>query len=393
MVRVGGSVVGLGCVVALMAGAVGCGDGNGRAEDAAPEAGVDTSSLQAVIADGVAPEGPVPGRLAAVVDDDGDLVWEGASGRVDRAAPEPLRAGDAVRIASVTKTFTAAATLRLVEDGVFGLDDPIGPLISTESRDVLGRGGYDVDAITVRHLLAHTSGLPDYASTVGQALYLAAVLAEPAHHWTRLEQIQFGVDHYTPVGDPGEVFMYSDTGYILLGEILERATGQSLGDAYRELLDFESLGLTSTWWEGDAEAPGAVRRAHQEFDSLDADAHHLDPSFDLYGGGGLVATMGDLARFFHALLAGQVFTDPATLDTMLTIPPVSANQDPPYGMGISRYQIDEHLCWGHSGFWGLIALACPDDGFAVAVSVNDAMPGDDIEFLADARRILDLLDA
>lgn len=277
-----------------------------------PRLEVDTASLQAVIADGVAPGGPVPGRLAAVQVGDGGPVWQGASGRLDRADAEPLRPDDAVRIASVTKTFTAAATLRLSEEAAFGLDEPIRPLISAETGAVLEGGGYDLDAITVRHLLTHTSGLPDYASTEGAAPYPAAVVADPGHHWTRREQLRFAMDHYGSVGDPGEAYSYSDTGYILLGEIIERASGQSLGDAYIDLLHFEALGLTRTWWEGDSTQPEGVRRAHQEFDSLDA--YDLDASFDLYGGGGLVATMGDLTRFFHALLTGQVFAQPETLD-------------------------------------------------------------------------------
>ena len=97
-------------------------------------------------------------------------------------------------------------------------------------------GGYRPDAITVRQVLVHTSGIYD----VGQdPAYQAAVNADPAKRWTRLEQVRFAMDHGAPVGEPGTVYAYSDTGYSLLGEIIERATGTPLADAYRTLLDFE----------------------------------------------------------------------------------------------------------------------------------------------------------
>src|SRR5205809_483841 len=178
---------------------------------------------------------------------------------------------------------------------------------------LLRGGGYAVDAIHVRNLLQHTSGLYDYAD---DHAFQAFVVSHPRHRWTRAEQIQFAMTHGKPLFPPGTDFHYSDTGYILLGEILERVTGQGLGAAYRSLLHFDRLGLGQTYLETlEPKPPHAAPRAHQYLGGIDTAG--FDPSFDLYGGGGLVSTVRDLDRFHRALLTGQVHEKPATPRTML----------------------------------------------------------------------------
>ena len=103
----------------------------------------------------------------------------------------------------------------------------------------------------------HTSGIYNYGQ---DPAYQAAVDAEPAKRWTRLEQVRFAMDHGDPVGEPGTVYAYSDTGYVLLGEIIERATGAPLADAYRTLLDFEGLHLDETYLESTRACAARHRR-------------------------------------------------------------------------------------------------------------------------------------
>ena len=174
------------------------------------------------------------------------LSWAGAAGFADRATRKPLSADADFRIASVTKTFTAAAILRLVENGKVSLDDPIARYLSPATVALLRGGGYDTDAIRVRNLLQHTSGLYDYAE---DPAFQTFVVSHPHHRWTRAEQIRFAMTHGRPLFPPGTDFHYSDTGYILLGEILERQTGHSLAAAYRTLLSFRRLGLHQTYLE------------------------------------------------------------------------------------------------------------------------------------------------
>ena len=114
-------------------------------------------------------------------------------------------------------------------------------LLAPETVEVLALGRLSArHVITVRELLLHTSGIYNYGTDPD---YQAAVNADPTKHWTRLEQVRFAVEHGRPVGEPGALYAYSDTGYALLGEILERVTGGSLR---RRLPDACSTSLACT---------------------------------------------------------------------------------------------------------------------------------------------------
>jgi D-alanyl-D-alanine carboxypeptidase len=292
----------------------------------------------------------------------------GASGYLDRERRVPLEPADGFRVASITKTFTAV--LRLVEGGRISLDDPIADHLSPDSTAELVGDHYDPASITVRQLLTHTSGIYDYAS---DAEYQTAVLADPHKRWTRDEQVRFAVGHGDPLSPPGIEWHYSDTGYVLLGEIIERITAQPLAAAYRSLLRFDRLGLDHTYLETlEPTPPGVDPPAHQY--AGDIDFATADPSFDLYGGGGLVSTTADLATFYQALFAGDVFDDPSTLATMLREPDARGAQGT--GMGIFSTTIAGKECWGHSGFWGSDVEYCPDAALTIVLSVNQALPGE-----------------
>jgi D-alanyl-D-alanine carboxypeptidase len=294
------------------------------------------------------------------------VTWSGAAGVADRATRKPLSATAALRIASVTKTFTAAAILRLAENGKLSLDDPIAQHLSPTTVALLRRGGYNVDRIRVRHLLQHTSGLYDYAS---DPAFQAFVVSHPHHRWTRAEQVRFAITHGKPLFKPGTDFHYSDTGYVLLGEILERQTSHSLAAAYRTLLGFGRLGLRHTYLETLEPTPAhATARAHQYLGTTDTAG--FDPSFDLYGGGGLVSTVTDLTRFYRALLGGHVFKNHRTLRTMLGKPRSPRPGD--LGMGIFGESIGRESCWHHDGFWGTTVVHCPRLGITFAITVNQA---------------------
>jgi D-alanyl-D-alanine carboxypeptidase len=303
--------------------------------------------------------------VAVAVDAPG-LAWKGAAGAAELASRSPLAPDATFRIASVTKTFTAAAVLRLMEDGKLGLDDPIAKHLSAATIALVRRGGYDIGALRVRHLLQHTSGLYDYAD---DPAFQASVVRRPRHRWTRAEQVAFAMTHGKPLAAPGAKFHYSDTGYILLGEMLERESGGSLAAAYRTLLGFERLGLRQTSLETAQPTAARLRaRAHQYLGTIDTT--HFDPSFDLYGGGGLISTVADLARFYHALFAGHVFKHPATLKTMLGNPrPADLTE---LGMGIFAESVGRQTCWHHDGFWGTSVLECPSRNVTIAVTVNQA---------------------
>jgi len=284
-----------------------------------------------------------------------DLVWAQARG----ANVNPAQA---VRIASITKTFIAAATLRLVDQDRLSLDAPIGPLLPRPLADVVRADGYDLTRITVRMLLSHTAGLFDYAEHPG---FQARVMNEPGHVWTRDEQVAFAMDYGDPLGAPGEKFAYSDTGYVLLGAVIENVTALPMAMAVRGLLSLDHLGLSQTWFETLEPPPSATpNRARQRFGALNVQSIH--PSADLFGGGGLVSTPADLTRFFRALFNGDVLHR-KTLIAMKTPSGQSmASAGAGYGMGLSTRAVDGFTCYGHGGFWGVMAWHCPAIDLTIA---------------------------
>lgn len=303
------------------------------------------------------------------------LSWEGAAGMADPETGTPMTPETPVRIASNTKTFIAAAVLRLMENGKLDIDDSIADHLLDDHVKMLEGDGYDTEAMTVRHLLTHTSGLFDHSAPDG---YVEAIMADPMHRWTRTEQIQGAVDWGEPHGAPGELYTYCDTGYVLLGGIIEQAAGRPMAEAVRELIDYQRLGMSSTWWETLEPRPAGVPdRAHQFLGEIDT--ADFDPSYDLYGGGGLASTVGDLARFYRALFTGGVFADPETAAIMLTtidgaqaLPDAGASALPPgaYRMGLWVVEVEGFTTCRHTGFFGTLATHVPELDLVVTTTVN-----------------------
>jgi D-alanyl-D-alanine carboxypeptidase len=345
--------------------------------------GTPESRLQALADRDVAAWPTMPARLLHVLAPGVDL--EVAAGVEDIATGVPLRPGSRFRVASVTKPFVAAATLRLVEEGRLSLEATVADLLAGKYDDLLRSGGYDTGSITVRHLLTHTSGIYDFAADAYDPAiergFTAQVAADPGRRWTRLEQVAFAVSHGKPYGEPGTVFGYSDTGACLVGEILERVTGQTMGAAIRDLVGYERLGLHHTWQETIEPEPADLPHLSHQYEG-DLDVTTMDASVDLYGGGGLMSTCRDLARFFRGLLHGDVFHDPGTLATMTTTlvgVPLAEDvpKDDPTGaaMYLYRSDVDGHTWWGHAGYWGTFAVTCPDlDVTIVAGHQRSNMP-------------------
>jgi len=274
-----------------------------------------------------------------------------------------LQGDEGFRLASITKTYVAATALRLHEDGRLELQAPIGRYLPSEWMQLLASDGYKTDAITVRHLLSHTGGIADHAQA---PQFIAKLKADPQTKWTREGDLHHLVEWTDPVGTPGEKFAYSDTGYVLLGAIIERITGQTLPQAVREQLRLDARDVPGTYWER-YEAPVGGARAHQWFEGLDT--HDWGPSLDLYGGGGLVAPPVDVAVFFDALLAGRVFRKPETLALMQSAEGLPATS--PYRLGVFAYNLNGTAAAGHSGFWGTLVAREPVSGRTISGAVTD----------------------
>ena len=336
-------------------------------------------------------------------DSPGHLMWVispgytggAAVGTLELDAPAPLEVDTPIRIASVTKTFVAASVLRLVEMGRLGLDDPISRHLSPVYLDMLRADGFDVDAITVRHLLTHTSGIADYAGYEEnyEGKFQQMIEDDPTFQWNRELEVQFAMDNYEPLAEPGAEFHYADTGYVLLGDVLERAMGvPSYGAALSELLGFDELGLTSTFVERlDRPAPDKPL-GHQYIGTLDYT--NIDPGQDMYGGGGIVSTTREVSMFFDALFGGEIFDRPETLTEMIT-PPADAepgSEAASEGLGIFLVQRPSgEMCYSHSGFGGTTAIACPDSDITMTIGVQQ-VEGSADGYLDPVARVFALLD-
>jgi D-alanyl-D-alanine carboxypeptidase len=345
----------------------------------------------------------MPGRLIHVLAPRLGIDAEVASGVADRATGEPLHPGSRFRIASVTKMFVGAAALRLVETGMVALEDPLDALVSDAALGLLRAGGYDIGAIDLRQLLTHTSGIYDFAASAYDASitdgFDQAIAADPAHRWTRLEQIGFAIEHGEPYGAPGEVFGYSDTNACLVGEMLELRTGLGMGAAIRDLVGLDRLGLARTYLESvDPEPADPPPWSHQY--ERDVDVHTIDPSVDLYGGGGLVSTCADLAKFVRALLRGEVFDASATLETMTTVlhdvpraPETSIDDEPSdAAMYLFRGRAGGREWWGHDGWWGTTAFTCPELDVTVIAGHQQAYMPKDFDRMVVLAEVLALVD-
>ncbi|MEO8205466.1 MAG: serine hydrolase domain-containing protein, partial [Chthoniobacterales bacterium] len=171
------------------------------------------------------------------------IVWEGASGLTAGPDSAPMGLETPFEIASITKAVTAATILRLTEEGKLRLDSTLSETLPADQ--IRGFNGN----ITVRQLLSHRSGLPDYWTDgpldgKKSNAFLRRFLAEPQHFWQSNEMLAFARD--IPAKPAGRGFNYSDTNYVLLGLIIERITGHSLQRVFREMI-FEPLGMQSTW--------------------------------------------------------------------------------------------------------------------------------------------------
>ncbi|HVW68498.1 MAG TPA: serine hydrolase domain-containing protein, partial [Steroidobacteraceae bacterium] len=317
------------------------------------------------------------------------LKWSGAAGALGRDSTVRLQPNQPFRIASVTKVYVAAAVIRLIEDGRLGLYDPITLRISSETADALKSGGYDPARITVAELLGHTSGIATFGPS--DAYERAVMEHQKAHKvWTRAEQIEFTMEHEKPVGQPGEKYYYSDTAYIVLGEIIERVSGKSLAAYVRQSLKFNELHLKSTYWEKlEPQPKGLPARAHQYWG--DVDVTGFDPSLDLFGGGGIVSTTADLNEFFRALLTGRVFRRPSTLSLALLPVRPEKTIEHPRALMIAARQFGRHECWAHGGYWGTTAMYCPDIDAAVSMTIDQTL--DDKGAAENMRQVLDGLAA
>ncbi|MFE7106295.1 serine hydrolase domain-containing protein [Streptomyces sp. NPDC057575] len=253
-----------------------------------------------------------------------------AFGVADKSSQAPMSAGLNMRVGSVTKTFTVTALLTLVDQGKVGLDDPIGKYV---------KGVPDGDRITLRELAGMRSGLFNYSMDPG---FFKALTSDPQRHFTPQELLDYSFKHPMQF-QPGEKFEYSNTNAILLGLVVEKASGRSLAE-YLERNVFEPAGMNHTFLPRTAAfpAPHAQGYTDQTATGRTGNATYWNPSW-AWAAGGAISDQRDLRTWARVLATGTLLT-PATQAERLRMSP-SGLPDTGYGLGI----FDAHGWIGHNG--------------------------------------------
>ncbi|HWH01875.1 MAG TPA: serine hydrolase domain-containing protein [Pilimelia sp.] len=285
----------------------------------------------------------------------GTATWRGTAGpaRLDRPGPAPV--DGRFRIGSVTKTFVATVVLQLVAERRLRLEDPVQRWLPGTVPN--GRN------ITLRHLLNHTSGLFNYTDVLVSDP--DEFLRNRMRTWTPQQLVAMATAH-PPLFEPGARWSYSNTNYVLLGLVVERATGRPYGaEVQRRIL--RPLGLRDTSVPGRFPLiTGPHARAYAPTADGPLDVTRLNPSM-AYAAGEMISSTADLNRFTSALLGGRLLP-PAQLRQM-TRPVPGAG----YGLGLQHVVTAcGTTVYGHTGGipnYGTFTFATADGRRQVTVSL------------------------
>lgn len=315
-------------VVVLAAGAVAPAatsrpDGSPRGEPPALEVSL-RARAESLVAAGV------PGVVVLVRR--GDETVRVADGVLSRRTLEPVRPTDRFRVGSLTKTYVATVVLQLVAEHRLGLQDTVERWLPGLVPD----GG----KITVQELLRHRSGLYDYWGD--RRLFAPYRRGDFAYHYTPRQLVELSNAH-RPRFAPGARFAYTNTGYVVLGLIVEAVTGHPLGVELEDGI-FRPLHLDGTTFGPGPARAGREVHGYMRIGGRVRDVTRLDLSYD-WASGAVVSTADDVADFYRALLTGRIL--PLAYVRRMTTAAVPAEAG--YGFGIQKDHLACGASWGHAG--------------------------------------------
>jgi D-alanyl-D-alanine carboxypeptidase len=313
-----------------------------------------------------------PGAIAFIRDDDRTVRLASGLGSLD---PEtPIRVADRFRLGGLTKTFTATVVLQLVGEGTLALDDTLEHWMP----GAISNG----EEISLRRLLDHTSGIYDYAK---DPTVLAPYLQGD---FTRVFDPAEGVrvaDEHGPLFPPGTDLAYSNTNTILLAMIVEAATGRQFASELNDRI-FQPLNLGHTSYPTTSDIDEPFIHGYLQGPQPLIDITPLSPTL-LGAAGGMISSAKDVARFYRALLQGELL-EPEELAAMQTIDPAATGGVPDsgfagggWGLGLLKQRFPcGRIAWGHdseipgyqAAFW-----SSKDGSRQVLVVVNSLFEPDD----------------
>ena len=302
----------------------------------------------------------VPTTLAVVEREGADAITL-AYGREDES--QSLTAQTQFRIASITKLFVATMVMDLVEDGELDLDMAVDEFVDLPSAS----------GVSVRQLLAHTSGIPDY----GSPEFFHGLVDDPDRHWEAADVLAT-VSDVRPSFAPGTQHEYSNTNYVVLGELVEAITGRPWHEELRTRI-LDPLHLKDTYVAGlePARGDGLVDTAYFDLDN-DGNIEDVEdgpwPALETSEGaaGAMISTAEDVTAFTSALFAGRILS-PRTVELMAA-PSQSGRRYDDYGLGVELRRPDLRTpVRGHGGFlpgYRCVTWYVPSEHATVTVMVN-----------------------
>jgi CubicO group peptidase (beta-lactamase class C family) len=295
-----------------------------------------------------------PGAVALVVRR-GKVEFRAASGQANLELGVPLAPDMVFEIGSITKQFTAAAILMLAQEGKLALDDPISRWIPDYPQPA--------GAATIEHLLTHTSGVASYTDIPGY-------METSVRNDVSVDELIAVFKDLPLEFEPGTRWKYSNSGYILLGAIVERAGGMPYAEFVQKRI-FEPLGMTHSYYGSlDQIIPQRASGYDGERGAY-RNAQYLSMT-QPYAAGALMMTVEDLYRWNRALFAGEVVA-PEMFAKMTTPYVLKSGEATTYGYGLSIGDVRGRRAIGHGGgIFGYVTDAqyLPDEDLFVAVFSN-----------------------
>jgi len=360
----------------------------------------------------------LPGVSATVIAPDG-ASWLGTQGYANQEAGEFLKPDDHFYVASITKSFTATTVLQLAQENKLNLDDTLDKWLPDTASQITNG-----DRITIRQLLDHTSGIPNYTAldtlnTFNDPAIRAKLVNDPELSTATRDAIASlkdqpitpesltdpafqslvadpllttKLDINSPLAqksstpedfiatvygqpasfEPGSDYNYSNTNYLLLGEIIETATDSTVSEQFRERI-IEPLGMKNTFFAPEEQVPGGYVNHYKDINGdgkPDDISNTFDPSYQISGAdGGIITTPADLSRFSRGLFKDELLA-PDTLELMVS----GGQEGSEYGLGLevlNNPQLGQDL--GHTGGvtgWNAKMSYFPEQDTTVIVARN-----------------------
>lgn len=302
--------------------------------------------------------------------ENGEVVYQGAFGTADAKVGKPLDLNSIFRLASVSKQFTAMAIMILKEEGKLSYDQNI--------KDFFPELPYE--GVTIRHLLHHTSGIPDYISLMDK--YWKPELPNQHNHKRidgNKDAINTIIAHKPEVYfQPGDKWRYSNTGYMLLASIVSKVSGMSFAQFLKHNV-FEPVGMNNTVVYKytpmyDPTMPNRTFSFRKELNGTDYRSEDDNYLNNAAGDGGIYSTIGDLLKWDRILYTDKLVSK-ETLEEAFTPAVLNNGDTTDYGFGwyIKYNEVGEKIAWhtgGWAGFATYIRREIEDDNCIILLSNN-----------------------